>query len=726
MSVIVGRLREIGRYPAIATATAVLSGAGVFALATTVFAYHSTNHDEAVYLMQAAMLLEGQLELHVTGATGAFRPWFFIEDGHRLYPKYTPVPAAMYAVSMALFEEPRVTLAAIAAGNTALMYVLGTTVFDRRIGIVAATLFAASPLAIVTTSVFLPYAPTTFLNLLFAVAYLRTLRTKSLATACVAGIAIGLAFFARPYTAVLFAAPFVVHALYRVTTSIRDGGLLPPADPVRQHGATALFGLLFVGVTLAYNLQMTGSPLLFPYEAFAPLDGPGFGRRQILGHSIVYTPEVALRANGYTLWYLATRWFTAGPIGTTLTAGGLALAVRHWIHGENTVKSKAGKCRSPPSERTAGILLAGLFVTVPVGNVLFWGNYNILATLTDPTDGLISQFGPFYHFDLLAPLSVFAALALVSGWRFIAGRAHIQDRLSDRATAVFLVCLLTAVLVVGGIVNVAVLSGPIERNAAHTDKYESAYEPVESEPFDNALVFVPTPYGGWQHHPFQALRNDPGLDGSVVYALDRGPDGDFAVLDAYPDRTYYRYAYQGEWTPSANRHVVPKLEPLTVRSGTTLYGETAVGVPDRVERATVRLEIDGGKHVEYAVDEIDDEIEVGWSLSHDSAQLGHLEPGGAVPINETERVILLITLVQPDGSTLTYRQESTVRADSDGVEVVWPPERYVCPLVTDCGNEGTYLPDDPTAHRSGVSFETRIDKTVAHTLDGRFSRAQTG
>jgi hypothetical protein len=703
----------------------VLSGAGVFALATTVFAYHSINHDEAVYLMQAAMLLEGQLELHVTGATDAFRPWFFIEDGNRLYPKYTPVPAAMYAVSMALFGEPRVTLAAVAAGNTALVYLLGRTVFDRPVGIVAATLFAASPLAIVTTSVFLPYAPTTFLNLLFAVAYLRNLRTKSLATACLAGIAIGLAFFARPYTAVLFAAPFVVHALYRISTSIRDGDLLSPGDPLRQHGATALFGLLFVGVTLAYNLRMTGSPLLFPYEAFAPLDGPGFGRRRILGHSIVYTPEVALRSNGYTLWYLATRWFTAGAIGTTLAAGGLALAVRHWIHGENAVESKTGVGRSAPSERAAGVLLAGLFVTVPAGNVLFWGNYNILATLTDPTDGLISQFGPFYHFDLLVPLSVFAALALVSGWRFIAGRAHIQDRLSDRATAVFLVCLLTAVLVVGGILNVAVLSGPIERNAAHTDKYESAYEPIESESFDNALVFVPTPYGDWQHHPFQPLRNDPGFDGPVVYALDREPDSDFAVLEAYPDRTYYRYAYQGEWTPNANRHVVPKLEPLTVRGGTTLRGETAVGVPDRVEQATVRLETDESGHAEYAVDGIGDEIEVGWSLSHDSARLDHTEPTDAVSISGTDKVILTVTLVQPDGSTLTYRQESTVRTSSGGVEVVWPPERYVCPLVTDCGNEGTYLPDNPAVHRDDVSFETRIDETVTRSTSGFKSSDQT-
>ena len=71
-------------------------------------------------------------------------------------------------------------------------------------------------------------------------------------------------------------------------------------------------------------------------------------------------------------------------------------------------------------------------------------------------------------------------------------------------------------------------------------------------------------------------------------------------------------------------------------------------------------------------------------------------------------MVLTVTLAQNDGSTLTYRQEATVRTNANDVEVVWPPERYVCPLVTDCGTEGTYLPNEPDAHRDGVWFETRI------------------
>jgi len=247
-------------------AALVSLGAGVltFAIAATVFSHHSANHDEGVYLTQAALLLGGQLEFHAGPLADAVHPWFFIEDGGRLYPKYNPVPAAMFAASMALFGEPRVTLAAVAAGNTALVYLLGSLAFGRRAGLAAAVCFAASPMAVAASAAFLPYAPTTLFNLLFAVAYLRGVRDRSLAAAGVAGVAIGIAFFARPFTAVLFAAPFICHALWRVRRGVAADGLSPLPGPVRRQGLTALFGTLFVGVTLAYNVRMTGSPLTFP------------------------------------------------------------------------------------------------------------------------------------------------------------------------------------------------------------------------------------------------------------------------------------------------------------------------------------------------------------------------------------------------------------------------------------------------------------------------------
>src|SRR6056297_1630499 len=129
------------RFRLLAAALAGVAAAVTFLVSTELFPYHSINHDEAVYLQQAALLLEGKLSLFPP-VPDAFRPWFFVADGGRLYPKYAPVPAAMFAVGQAL-GEPRVSLVLVAAGNAALAVGITAEAFDRRTGLLAGGLFVA-------------------------------------------------------------------------------------------------------------------------------------------------------------------------------------------------------------------------------------------------------------------------------------------------------------------------------------------------------------------------------------------------------------------------------------------------------------------------------------------------------------------------------------------------------------------------------------------------------
>ena len=707
--------RTIASYLALGAA----AGIAVFLIAVFVFPYHSVNHDEGVYLMQASMLLEGQLTLAGGELADVFRPWFFIEDGGELYAKYNPVPPAMFAVSMALFGEPRVTLAVVAAGNAVLVAILGSMVADRRVGLLAGGLFAISPMTLFTSSVFLPYAPTTLLNLLFAVTYLHGVRTGSLRAAAAAGIAVGLAAFSRPYTAILFAAPFILHAVWTVARSLRaaDRSLLQQArllgsrtgvrslpNAVQRNLLTGIGGSAFVGLTLAYNAVLTGAPLTFPYQAFAPLDGPGFGFREILGHEVVYTLDLALESNRYALQFLGTRWFAGGVIGTLAAVVGLFVAARWW------------RARDREWGSTAGLLLAGLFLSVPLGNIPFWGTHNMLAELDNPANGLVSHFGPFYYFDLLVPLSIFAALGLVAGWRWLR-HGDAFDRLvaatsPTTARRVAVVFALVAALAVGGVTAQAAAE-PLERNTAYTDKYETVYEPIESADFENALVFIPDPYGPWQNHPFQSLRNDPGFDGEVVYARDRDPAGNFEVVEAYPNRSVYRFAYRGVWTPEPDQDVSPKLESLSTPTGESLTVGTRVGVADRVSRATVAIRADG-ETVTRGITSPGETITANWTLTNGTARLDSIdgEPVAAgntsVPIDATEDVGLRITLVDSGGNTYTYQQWTAVQSTPAGLQAFAPPERRVCRLTTDCDPEDAYLPDDPDEHPEWVDFETDV------------------
>jgi len=688
------------RHTLLAAALALATGGIVFLVATDLFPYHSVNDDEGVYLTQAAMLLEGQLFLRPGEFGTLVRPWFFVVDGGadglRMFGKYSPVAPAVFAPGLAV-GVPRLSLAAVATGNAALVYALTAAGYDRPTGLVAVVLLAASPLFLFTSAVFLAYAPTTLFALLFAVAYVRAARNGRARDAALAGAAIGVAFFSRPYTTVLFAAPFIAHALLSLATAWRRGSRLRPT--IARYAVIAGPGLAFVGVTLAYNAVVTGDPLVFPYEAFAPRDGLGFGRRRILGYDRVYTPALALEATTETLARYLTDWTAAGVVGTGLAAVGL---------GGVAVRLRDADLRPSLSGMPAGEVRAVVALLVPsvvVGEAYFWGTMNALD------NGLLSLLGPYYHFDLLVPLSTFGAAGAVALAR--RGRDLAGDRLdARRARVVVAVAVLVATPAVAA-AEVQVLEEPLAENRQRTESLRATYEPFERTEFDHALVFTPDPWGDWLHHPFQWLRNDPGFDGDAVFVLDEDPDDDFRALEAAPDRRPYRFTYRGRWS-GAVRPVESRLVPLSVLEGDRVDAETTVGVPAGVRSATVRIETpDGYERYEVPPGRLADAragdgLRVAWDLTSDGAHVRNLPRAGgdgATLPAEPATATLLITTVDDSGATLTYRQSVSVDPTGETVRVLWPPETRICSLTTDCGREGTWIgPSDD--YVSGVAVES--------------------
>jgi hypothetical protein len=694
---------------------AAIGGVAAFLIAHRLFPYHSFNHDEAVYLQQAAMLLEGQFVLRPP-VVEPFRPWFFVRDGSAIYPKYTPVTAAIFAIGTAL-GDPRLSLVLVGAAVVGLTTVVGRQTFDTRVGLLAGVFVLCSPLFLVHAGVFLPYAPAAALNLAFAAAYLRADRTGSLRWAAVAGLAIGTAFFARSYTAVLFAAPLVVHALWSLwpaVTSLRPRSLPATlARPiVRRQGLVALGGLAGVAVTLGYNTLLTGDPTTFPYEAFAPRDGLGFGERELLGYERDYTLALALRSNALGLLELVTEWVAAGLVGTVLAAGGAALAALR-ILAPGAPPRAADPDRAGRKHRYR-LLLLGLVASVTLGNVYFWGTLNTLGNLDVPTDGLIATHGPYYHFDLLAPMAIFAGVALLRlGERT---REVLHSSVPDRRTrwAVVIGLLLVATSVLGA-AAVTTADGPIDRNRQVTHHYEAAYEPVLSRSFENDVVFVPTPYGDWLAHPFQPFRNGPEMNGPVVYALDHQP---FRVIDAYPDRRYHRYAYNGEWRPTTGEPVDARLQPVRHVRGDPVRLDATLGIPERTESVSVRL-----RGADDAVSFVGQPGATARTAARLPVQLrltdGRAHLGGAIePIGNRSTVrlpdrgtVLVTVFVQRGVYGFSYRlevpvegadtesgtRESAVRALTPRIEVCDRPRR--------CDGEAAYV---PRAAPAGVSANVTL------------------
>lgn len=687
----------------------VVGGVVVFLIAHDVFPYLSSNHDEGVYLQQAAMLLEGNLWLESV-VPDAVRPWFFIQDGQRLYPKYTPVAALMFAPGV-MAGVPRVMLALIAAGNIALTGTLASEVFDRQTGVLASGIAIATPFFLFISATFMSYAPTTLLNLLFAFGYVRMFRRDaSKRYAVLAGGAIGIAFFSRPYTAVLFAAPFVVHAVTVVGQDLYRRSLWTPT--IEREVILGVLGIAGVGIALAYNHVMTGNALLFPYQVFAPMDGLGFGPRKLTVREVNYTIELAWRTNKHLIAELFTRWTAAPPIGSLLAAIGVIAFVSGYRQRRTTRLS----------DRTLGLMLLGISLSVLIGNIFFWGTFNTLGAVVDPTDGFIGRFGPFYHFDLLLPLSVFGSAGVL--WLGRTLRSVFSQRFSSQQVRVLCVVLLAVSGLVCASAEYQRLDTAVDKHMVGTEQQEQVVSLFENRTFENALIFMPHPYGPWLSHPFQALRNGGSLkEGAVLYAQDRGPDLNFLTLDAYPNRTPYRFTYRGLWPGD----VTPYLHPLTVNNGSSHRLTTTVkpvGQPLSVRLTTGDKQVirklptnqtnrttNGSFDVTWSINDTQISLDTinGRAVEEKSTRYEHGSPlSGAAPsppglretasttidINETTRATVAITFDRPNGDILTYWYEVDIEPNRDSVRILWPNAQKVCVDARHCGREGTYIPGE--------------------------------
>lgn len=654
-------------------ALALLGGLAVWWISTQVFPYHSLNHDEAVYLQQAAMLLEGQLNLWPP-VDDVFRPWFFVEDGDRLYPKYSPVPAAIFALGR-VFGDYRLALVAVTVGNLSLVSAVVREVFDRSTGLIAAAFVLASPLFLLDSSVFLSYAPTTLFNLAFAYSYFRADRSTDRRWPLAAGAAIGIAFFARPYTAVLFASPFIAHAGWRMWT----GDL----DVIVQNGLIAGVGLVGVGLTLGYNAAMTGSPWLFPYQAFAPLDGLGFGRREILAHDVDYTLELALRSNQRVATQFFTEWIAGGLVGLGVAIYGVGHTISRGLSAREAV-------------------LGGLFASVLLGNLYFWGNFNILGDITRPGDGLIAVLGPYYHFDLLLPTATFAAVGIAAIVEHLGQVVSHRTRVSSpRLVATIAVVLL--IVGSGGVVTAQHLDDRVGENMDATAVYEVAYEPFDGGPPSNALVFLPTPYGDWLNHPFQTLRNEPGFDGQTVYAMDERP---FDLIETYPDRRLFRYTYRGTWAPFQGSPRAARLKRLQVIRGQAIHLDSTIGIPDGAIGVTARLAVDDQAvyHTASAVNEsLDLRVTMGDGLARLTGDFGSHD-GDVIEIAGRETIHLTVFVDYGLGGGFSYRYELPIESADGSLRALSPRVRY-CRAAMACGPEAAFIPE---ALPDGISVQTEL------------------
>ena len=495
--------------PAVAVGALALAAALWAVAASALFVPRLTdNGDEAVYLLQAESLRAGHLFPPAAEPTRAFLPWLSTTVGHHYVTKYTPVFPAFIAGSHRVFGSDRAALALTAAGAVIACYCLAREVLGRRReAAVAAGFLAGSPLFVIQSATYLSYLFNAGLLMGFVAALLAGLRRQSRGQPALAGLFLGLAVFARPFDAFLFAGPLLAWWAW--------SGRRRPGQLIAQTGWVAVGALPPLTAMAFYFRAATGSFLRPPFTFVGPTDTLGFGpHRMYAGMPFLdYTPGRALVALG-RLTVLTGFWGFGG-----LLLIGLAVAGHRGLGG-----------------RARG-WLALVALSVPLGYTLFWGSFSSTEW------GGPWRFGPFYWLPVLIPGSILGAAGFARLWRW--------DRLVGR-------------LVVGGMAAVSLFVtvravAEHRRFGAERDRLYAA--PLRAAALERAVVFLPPLDGPWLLQPFSLARNSS-FDGPVVWALDRGERQNLDVVRHLPGRTPYRVVL-----PAATRRSPTTLQRLAVVGG---------------------------------------------------------------------------------------------------------------------------------------------------------------
>jgi len=545
-----GRIR-IGGHGLAVLALALCSSTGSLLVQALLYPKGSGDADEAAYVLQARMLLDGRLTLDARVVEPFFQPWLTGVHGTHVFTKYLPGWPALLAGSQALFGTMTVAPAAVAALWVVGAYLLGRELFDARTGLVAAVLLALSPLFLLHTALPLAYACCAAVLTLASALLLCGACTGSRPALAGGGALVGFALLNRPFDVVLVLLPLMLFVAVRQRRA--------PRALLARSAWAGLGAAPLVAVLVAYCWYVTGSPTRLPLSASDPLDTFGFGQRRILPSekSFLFTRHLAADALGDTL-RAAPSWYFGGLALIALAVVGLFA----------------------PRRRPERLLLLATTVAVLAGYFFWWGSAFAVP-------GLRNGLGPHYHLSGFTPVVILAAAGARWLWSLLPARplprrgapapgpagtgprasglpAGLLPAPDARGTGAARLIRPTAlVLAAAGLVALTVPTLQPRIDVQHQvnggNTFLDALVP-DDLPGPALVVVTPGVASRYTQVPYHTLRNSPGLDGPIVYAADIGP-AIAALPDRMPDRTLYRlrpdelvdpdapFSYRGSFVP---------------------------------------------------------------------------------------------------------------------------------------------------------------------------------
>ncbi len=251
----------------------------------TVFEHLPHLEDELAYVFQARMLARGDLVAPSPQYSTTFwQPFVLDRNGNRFgkYPLGWPAQLAFGEI----LGAPWIVNAWLAAMTTALIYCLGSALFNRDVGVIAAALTAFSPMALLLNGTLMGHTSALCFSALLLYAAWRMERSKhAMSWALVAGVALGMIVANRPMSGVAVGLPLIVwkgaHLISVLARDLREResmlrfrSTLAALRPLIAMGVVAG---LFAATIPVFSAVAVGDPTVNLYTQVWSYDRIGFG-----------------------------------------------------------------------------------------------------------------------------------------------------------------------------------------------------------------------------------------------------------------------------------------------------------------------------------------------------------------------------------------------------------------------------------------------------------------
>jgi len=259
-------------------------GASLF-FSGTVFERLPHLEDELAYTFQARVLARGDLVAPRPEQVGAFwQPFVLDRNGHRFgkYPLGWPAQLAAGEI----LGAPWIVNAWLAAATTALIYCLGSALFNRDVGVIAAALVAFSPMELLLSGTLMGHTSALcFSALLLYAAWRMEHSQHAIRWGLLAGIALGMIVANRPMSGIAVGLPLIVWkgarllpVIARIVNNHPSPSQAISTPPlVRPLIVMAVVAGLFAATIPLFSAAAVGDPTVNLYTQVWSYDRIGFG-----------------------------------------------------------------------------------------------------------------------------------------------------------------------------------------------------------------------------------------------------------------------------------------------------------------------------------------------------------------------------------------------------------------------------------------------------------------